>query len=74
MEDEEVTGDSQHGFTKGKLCLKKFGGLLQWGYCVGDTGRATDIIYLDLCKAFDSVPHDALVSKLERQGFDGWTT
>jgi len=36
--------------------------------------RETDITCLDLCKALDTVLYDILLTKLEKNGFDEWTS
>ncbi|TRZ25426.1 hypothetical protein HGM15179_001744 [Zosterops borbonicus] len=73
MEDREVIQESQHSFPKASLCLINL-----VAFCCGVTtsegkGRATDIIYVGFSKACDVLPHDILLSKLERDGFDEWT-
>jgi len=71
VENEEVIGDSQHGFTKGKSCLTYSVAFYNNVTALVNKCRATDVSYLDLCKAFDTVLRDTFVSKLETHGFDG---
>ncbi|GAB0204069.1 mitochondrial enolase superfamily member 1 [Grus japonensis] len=73
MGEKKVIGGGQHGFTKGKSCLTSliafYDGMTGWV----DEGRAVDVVYLDFSKAFDTVSHNILVSKLRKCGLDEWS-
>ncbi|KAM6332271.1 DNA-directed RNA polymerase, mitochondrial isoform 5-T7 [Alca torda] len=70
VEEQEVIGSGQHGFTKGKSCLTNLMAFYDVVTDGLDEGRAIDVIYLDFSKAFDTVSHNILLRKLRKCGLD----
>ena len=60
----------QHGFMKSRSTVSQMIMYLDVVYSSRDTNSSAVSVYLDIRKAFDSVPHIKLLSKLANFGFD----
>ena len=63
--------ESQHGFRRGRSCLSNLLAFLEKATKAVDDGLSMDVMYLDLAKAFDKVPHERLSRKLTSHGIEG---
>ena len=68
MMENSLFCDEQHGFVPGRSCMTQLLITIELWTELLDTGAPLDVIYLDFKKAFDSVPHKRLLSKLDAYG------
>ena len=61
----------QHGFVGGRSCLSNLLETVDIILDMLDEGAPVDLLYFDFSKAFDTVPHYRLLSKLEGYGISG---
>ena len=65
MTVEQLLHSDQHGFRPRRSCTSQLLEVLDdWSNTI-EAGSSVDALYLDFKKAFDAVPHQRLLSKLD---------
>ena len=71
MEKNSLFNKSQHGFMKTRSCMTQLLETLEEWTDLPDQNFSIDVIHLDFQKAFDTIPHQRLLSKVHAYGIRG---
>ena len=71
MESNNFLSDCQHGFRSNRSCVTQLLQTMNDLTKYTDNHENVDMFYLDFSKAFDTVPHQRLLSKLSAYGISG---
>lgn len=66
-----ILNNSQFGYLQGRSTVTQLLSIVNDWAKSRNSSITTDVIFLDLAKAFDSVPHERLLLKLNMNGIDG---
>ena len=66
-----LINSAQHGFIPGRSCTTQLVEVLHYIGSILDSGKQTDMIFMDMSKAFDKVSHTALINKLRQYKIGG---
>ena len=71
LEKQGLIHKDQHGFSHGKSCCTQLLEIMEMWTRWFEKGLPWDAVYTDFSKAFDSVPHERLLKKVEAYGIRG---
>ncbi|KAF2355053.1 Reverse transcriptase domain [Trinorchestia longiramus] len=71
LNDQNLIDDTHHGFREKRSCLTNLLDFFGEVNRIYDRTKAVDLVYLDFQKAFDKVPHERLMAKVEAHGIRG---
>ena len=69
--ENNLYAECQHGFRKKRSCITQLLEVMENFTLLMEEDNNIDIIYLDFRKAFDTVPHQRLLTKLKSYGITG---